>query len=72
VALSRQAALVDAGRQWWLWTAMAGVALGLVAIAWATWLVRRRQRRDAASAAGSPAGASPADASPDARSSPGA
>ena len=54
VALGRQVSLVDAGREWWVWTALVGVALGLVAIAWATWLERRRQRREAPSPEPSP------------------
>lgn len=55
VALTRQGSLVDAGREWWTWTALAGVALGLVGIAWAMWLQRRRQRREGSSPEPSPA-----------------
>lgn len=48
-ALVRQRDLVADGREWWLWTCVAGVALGLVGVAWATWLTGRRQRSGTAS-----------------------
>ncbi|MGF1646431.1 MAG: DUF2530 domain-containing protein [Kineosporiaceae bacterium] len=44
VALARQQDLVASGREWWLWTCLAGVALGLAGMVWAAWLERRRQR----------------------------
>lgn len=57
-ALARQRDLVADGREWWLWTCLAGVALGLVGLAWATWLEARRQRRSAGSeGASAPRGA---------------
>ena len=41
VCLVRRDALVEAGNEWWLWTCLAGVGLGLLGYSYA------RRRRDA-------------------------
>lgn len=61
LTLVRREDLAAAGREWWVWACLVGVAVGVVGLGWATWLTRRRQRTAAGGGAGSPA---PAVSSP--------